>query len=231
MVIVTGTGRCGSSMWMQVLSAAGLPIVGQPFGPLQEPSLNPQGYFESALMHGINARTNPDPNSGAELTPELPVGVKVSIAGVCVSERRYLDKVVLSVRPWRDFGASLARMHRVVPAKEPSLSADRLWFLQHRALLLDAATRGWGLRRLWLPEVVASPGSVLPDLFAWLELPLDAVAGAGAIHAPQLQTGASGESLWEAEIQRLEAQMRGPGAVSLLDLAWTEAVVVAMQST
>lgn len=231
MVIVTGTGRCGSSMWMQVLSAAGLPIVGQPFGPLQEPSLNPQGYFESALMHGINASSNPNPESGAELTPGLPVGVKVSIPGVCVSERRYLDKVLLSVRPWRDFAASLARMHRVVPPGEPGLSADCQWFLQHRALLLDAAIRGWGLRRIWLPEVVASPQDVLPDLFEWLELPLDAVAGAGAIRAPQLQTGAPGESLWEPEILRLEAQMRGAGAVSLADLAWTEAVVVAMQGT
>ena len=229
MVIVTGTGRCGSSMWMQVLSAAGLPIVGQPFGPLQDPSLNPQGYFESALMHGINASTNPDPNSGAELTPELPVGVKLSIPGVRVSERKYLDKVLLSVRPWRDYAASLARMHRLAPPVDPGLSADRLWFLQHLSLLQDAAQRGWGLRRVWLPDVVASPARVLPDLFAWLELPLDAVAGAGAIRAPQLQTGASGHSRWEAEILRLEAQLRGLGPLSLQDLAWAVDVAEAMQ--
>ncbi|MFT5583085.1 MAG: hypothetical protein ACI9VR_000663 [Cognaticolwellia sp.] len=230
MLIVTGTGRCGSSMWMQVLSAAGLPIVGQRFGPGQDPSLNPQGYFESALMHGINPSSNPNPVSGAELTPELPVGVKVSIPGVRLTERKYLDKVLLSVRPWRDYAASLARMHSISPPAESGLSADRAWFVQHLALLQDAAHRRLGLQRVWLPDVVACPSQVLPKVFEWLELPLDPVAGAVAIHAPQLQSGASGESPWESEILRLEAHMRSMGAIGSADLAWAEPVAAAMQT-
>ena len=70
MIVVSGTGRSGTSMWMQVLAQAGLPILGEAFpGGWKElfGDANPRGFFESTLVSGINFTTNPDPVSGVLL--------------------------------------------------------------------------------------------------------------------------------------------------------------------
>ena len=49
MFIVTGTKRSGTSMWMQILIAAGLPIIGEAFPMRWEHTIkaaNPEGFYE-----------------------------------------------------------------------------------------------------------------------------------------------------------------------------------------
>ncbi len=227
MLVVTGTGRCGSAMWLQVLGAAGMPVLGQAFGPKQDPAFNPQGYFESALMHGIHSASNPDPHSGAELLPEMPAALKVSIPGLQRTERRYLDRVLLSARPWRDYAASVGRMHRALGAGAGE-AADRVWFTQHLALMQDAAARELGLKTLWLPDVVASPVARIAEVVAWLDLPLDVEAGAGAILPSLLHPGPPQKSAWEAELARMEGLLAGGGVWSGADLRWAEGVAERM---
>ena len=73
MIIVTGTKRSGTSMWMQVMVAAGLPVIGEKFprdwGEVFREA-NPGGFYESELMTGIYWETNPHPQTGAYLFPE-----------------------------------------------------------------------------------------------------------------------------------------------------------------
>lgn len=66
MVVVTGTWRSGTSLWMQVLQAAGLPVIGDRF-PKRFAALrqaNPAGFWESRLRTGIYYATNPDRETG-----------------------------------------------------------------------------------------------------------------------------------------------------------------------
>lgn len=228
MLVVTGTGRCGSAMWLQVLQAAGMPVLGQAFGPRQDPRFNPKGYFESALMHGIHAGSNPDPVSGAELLPEMPAAVKVSIPGVALSDRRYLDRVLLSARPWRDYAASVGRLHRALGMATGG-DEDCVWFIQHLRAMQDAAARGWSPKVLWLPDVVASPAESITEVVAWLGLPLDAAAGVRAIVPALLHPGRPQKSAWEAELARMEDWLAQGRVWSAADLRWGADVAEGMQ--
>ena len=87
MIIVTGTKRSGTSMWMQVLAAAGFPTLGEAFPrdwgrTIRE--ANPEGFFESPLRNGIYYATNPSPRTGAYLAPEATrrTVVKVFVPGL-----------------------------------------------------------------------------------------------------------------------------------------------------
>jgi hypothetical protein len=56
MVIVTGTKRSGTSLWMQILIAAGIPYFGEAFPRDWETTLkeaNKEGFYESMLRAGI----------------------------------------------------------------------------------------------------------------------------------------------------------------------------------
>ena len=73
MIIVTGTKRSGTSMWMQILIAAGFPHIGEAFPMRWEQTIkaaNPDGFFESHLRRGVFYKTNPHPKTGAYLFPE-----------------------------------------------------------------------------------------------------------------------------------------------------------------
>ena len=53
MFIVTGTKRSGTSMWMQILAAAGLEVIGERFPRHWGEHLsaaNPDGFYESELI-------------------------------------------------------------------------------------------------------------------------------------------------------------------------------------
>ena len=84
MIFVSGTKRSGTSMWMQVLQAAGLPILGKAFprnwgtGPLRD--ANPDGFYETLLRNGIYYATNPHPRTGKYFLPEQ-VDVSVNVEG------------------------------------------------------------------------------------------------------------------------------------------------------
>jgi hypothetical protein len=55
-IIVTGTKRSGTSLWMQLLIAAGFPAFGEAFPGAWKRTLgsaNPDGFYESNLRQGI----------------------------------------------------------------------------------------------------------------------------------------------------------------------------------
>ncbi len=62
MIIVTGTRRSGTSVWMQILEQGGIQILGDQF-PANWKNLieeaNPKAYYESTLVQGINFRATP----------------------------------------------------------------------------------------------------------------------------------------------------------------------------
>ena len=115
MIVVTGTKRSGTSMWMHVLVAAGLPHIGDRFpagwGELLRDA-NPDGFYESELMVGINYRTNPHPLTGAYLAPQQTrdYAVKIFIPGLVRSDVAFLDRCIATVRDWRQYVASLRRV-------------------------------------------------------------------------------------------------------------------------
>ena len=56
MIIVTGTKRSGTSMWMQILVNGGFPYIGEAFPKdwgLVIKDANPEGFYESTLAGGI----------------------------------------------------------------------------------------------------------------------------------------------------------------------------------
>ena len=95
MLIVTGTKRSGTSLWMQILIAAGIPHFGEAFPRDWENTLkeaNKEGFYESMLRAGIYYATNPHPKTGAYFFPEQVEGhcVKVFIPGLVRTDRAFI---------------------------------------------------------------------------------------------------------------------------------------------
>lgn len=118
MIIVTGTKRSGTSMWMQLLQAAGFAPIGDAFPRNWETTLkdaNPGGFWESELRRGIFYETNPDPKTGTYLFPEQTErhAVKVFIPGLLKTDRAFISKVVATIRPWRQYLGSVHRLYAI----------------------------------------------------------------------------------------------------------------------
>src|SRR5690606_8469107 len=108
MLFVSGTKRSGTTMWIQVLRAAGFPILGEalPRGfSAARHEATPPGYYESLLGDGVYFRTNPHPLTDEYFLPEQVEGyvVKVFVAGVLRSERAYISHLLANVREWREY--------------------------------------------------------------------------------------------------------------------------------
>lgn len=115
MIVVSGSMRSGTSMWMQLLHAAGLPIIGAAFPARWGETIgahNEGGFYESILRRGVHSGTNPNPRTGAFLPPDATRRhvVKIFAAGLARTETRYLDDFVLTVRDWRAFARSRERL-------------------------------------------------------------------------------------------------------------------------
>ena len=115
MIIVTGTKRSGTSMWMQILRAAGFAIVCEAFPRDWASTIregNPRGFYESPLRRGIHLATNPDPCTGAYLCPMATrtVAVKVFVPGLLRTDLRFVHKVIATIRPFREYMASVERL-------------------------------------------------------------------------------------------------------------------------
>lgn len=190
MIIVTGTKRSGTSMWMQILKAAGFPVLGRAFPRDWSETIraaNPAGFYESSLRHGIHARSNPNPRTGAFLAPEATGrhAVKVFAQGLARSEPAYLDFVIASLRDPHEYAASLARLYalehdnKLARAERSGRSAESVpylsfapalleWWHDNVTLLLDAARRGYPIRFVSYAAVLAEPASVVREVLAWL---------------------------------------------------------------
>jgi hypothetical protein len=192
MIIVTGTKRSGTSLWMQILIAAGFPYIGKPFSQGWEKSIkgaNSHGFFESKLRGGIHHKTNPHPQTGAYL-PALETqkhAVKVFIPGLIQSERLYLHRVVATMRHWREYWSSLERLNTIeqhyleqVKPKGPHVSQAELaelrrsplhpvleWWHENYLLIRDYSTRRYPFHCLAYEQLLSQPEEHLPTILRW----------------------------------------------------------------
>jgi hypothetical protein len=206
MIIITGTRRSGTSMWMQVLEAAGLPVIGEKFPLDWERAIgdvNPHGFYESTLREGIHFATNPDPRSGEYLHPvdTRMHAVKVFPEGLVRSDLVFLDRVLVTVRPWREYAASMDRLLAIegrardvqVDARPPRMPAALEWWTANFAIVRDVVMRRYAVHMQSYAEVLADPGRVVPKVLAWIadagevSVELD-VAAARASVRPEART-------------------------------------------
>jgi len=187
MIIVTGTKRSGTSMWMQLLNAAGFPPIGNAFPRNWEKTIkdaNPAGFWESELRQGIFYKTNPDPKTGTYLFPEDTArhAVKVFIPGLIRTDRAFIGKVVATVRPWRQYVRSLTRlytMEREAQGEARKKSESELpapaymppvieWWVEDFSLFSDIVTRRYPFYMVAYESVLQDPDKTLRDVFRWL---------------------------------------------------------------
>ncbi len=188
-------------MWMQVLAAAGLPIIGEAFpGDWSETlrEANPHGFYECLLRHGVYYRTNPHPVTGEFVLPEQVRGhaVKVFIPGVIRSDRVYLDRVLVTVRPWREYEASILRLYALedrnraragggeAPARMPPALE---WWDENFALIRDIAVRGYACHVQSYDGMLAQPRRVIGAVLEWLGRGGDLEAAVRAVR-PETRT-------------------------------------------
>lgn len=116
MLIVTGTKRSGTSMWMQILDAAGFEVIGDAFPGIWGQSIrdaNPKGFYESRYRQGIYYVTNPNPETGAFMHPKKVKkhAVKVFIPGLLRTDYAFIGAVISTMRNWREYSQSLTRLY------------------------------------------------------------------------------------------------------------------------
>ncbi len=174
MIVVSGTRRAGTSMWMRALKAAGLPAIGEAFPrdwATLFPEANPAGFFESSLVDGVNFTTNPDPLTGAWLDPAetAAVAVKIFLPGLQRTGFPYLGRVLLCCREWRAYHHSADRVRRLLQARgyQPALAMPQPppalgWWGEWYLAVHDLLTRGYPARVVSYEEVISQPEVVVP---------------------------------------------------------------------
>ena len=229
MIVVTGTKRSGTSMWMQVLGAAGLRVLGEPFPKAWTFSIrqaNPRGFFETGLRRGIG------PQDAAAL--EEGTVVKVFAPGVLATDAALLGRVVVTVRDWRSQAASLERLYALedgwwarrplAPGETEERRQARLqrvrslrglvpasveWFLENLALVRDARVRRYPHHLVTYGAMLADPAGRARAVLEWVGRG-DPVAAARAVE-PELRNfahplvPASGSALDPQTIREFDA--------------------------
>lgn len=186
MIIVTGTKRSGTSMWMQILKAAGIQVLGQAFPKDWGETIreaNPEGFYESPLRDGINFMTNPDRRTGAYLHPadSREMAVKVFIPGLARSDLAFVDCVLATMRSPRAYHRSLEKMYRMEHENRQALRNVELpapryvtpaleWWMENHQLLVDCFTRGYPMRVVPYEHVMQQPEKTIREALAFVEL-------------------------------------------------------------
>ncbi len=194
MVIVTGTKRSGTSLWMRMLREAGLPSIGEAFPAVWGDSIrdaNPHGFYESRYRLGIYFATNPEPTTGFYLTAKATRlhAVKVFVPGVIRTERAYLHRVVACMREWRSYSRSIHRLTSQEDAwlqdnpkdgmtGEESVAKARAgrspipapveWFLENYELVRDFAVRRYAMNFMTYERLMDDPEAALNRIFEWI---------------------------------------------------------------
>lgn len=220
MLIVTGTPRSGTSMWMQILVAAGFEAIGEPFPGDWEALLaagNRDGYWESQLLGGVYYRTNPHPISGAFLFPNQTTfhAVKIMVPGLVRSDLAYLDRVIATVRGWRAFAASrvqLRELYREQYGLEPHEQILRLelppaleWWVDNYGLLRDIATRRYAAHVCSYESLLERPEQSIAEVLSWLGRG-DLEAAVAAVR-PQRQTHATAQAPADPQVDERDLRV------------------------
>ena len=185
MIIVTGTRRSGTSLWMQLLEQGGFQILGEKFpahwGQHFEEA-NKRGFFESTLVQGINYHTNPDPRSGAWIPPDKSrdIVVKIFADGLVKTDFSYLSRVICSLRRWQDCEASQLRMDAIIEKGQPQtdrkpdsgrmprLPTGFAWWKAYFSLIRDMQTRRYPAAVFSYEALLKEPEQTIAMAFEWL---------------------------------------------------------------
>ncbi|TNE85673.1 MAG: hypothetical protein EP330_24795 [Deltaproteobacteria bacterium] len=190
MILVTGTKRSGTSMWMQILRAGGFPIIGKDFSSTWGDSIrdaNPHGFWESAFRQGVFYATNPHPQTGEFLHPDKVArhAVKVFVPGLVRTEFGFVSHVIATMRPWREYVASVNRLYAMeeawlreqpdaearlerARAMRPNYPAEVEWWFEHYDMIRDVATRRYPFHWVTYHRVLADPEREIQRVFRWL---------------------------------------------------------------
>jgi hypothetical protein len=188
MIIVTGTKRSGTSMWMQILRAAGFPTLGEAFPRDWSRTIrkaNPEGFFESPLRTGIYYATNPNPRTGLYLFPQSTrrTAVKVFVPGLVRSDMAFVDKVIATMRSPREYVHSLERLYAMERENKTRLAHEKgreplpfleymppalEWWNDNYRLLCDALVRRYPLHMVSYETVLERPDESVRETLAWL---------------------------------------------------------------
>jgi hypothetical protein len=184
MLIVTGTKRSGTSLWMQILIAAGIPHFGEAFPRDWENTLkeaNKEGFYESMLRAGIYYATNPHPKTGAYFFPEQVEGhcVKVFIPGLVRTDRAFIGRVIATVREWREHEASLLRLNAMEDADRARAGGDETappermppaleWWAENFSLVRDISIRRYPVHAQSYDGLLRDPERVIRETIAWV---------------------------------------------------------------
>lgn len=214
MLIVTGTKRSGTSMWMQILVGAGLPSFGEAFPSRWAETIreaNPSGFYESILRRGIYYRTNPHPQSGEYFFPEQVERhvVKVFIPGLVRTDRAFIGKVVATMRSWREYESSIARLYamedeeRQQGSPEPvRMPAHLEWWAENFALIRDIATRRYPVNVQSYDSLLEDPDRVIAETLAWVGEG-DVKAGRAAVNPEHRTQHAAKSNSFESNVAEL----------------------------
>jgi hypothetical protein len=182
-IVVTGTRRAGTSLWMQILHMSGLPVIGEAFPgdwghTLRE--ANPHGFYESLLRLGIYYQTNPHPETGefVQAHESRRHAVKVFLPGLVRTDAAYLDRVIATVRPWREYEASVRRMadmeNRLRPAL-PGVDPGELhmppaleWWEENYGFVRDLSQRKYACHVQSFDGLLGAPAEVITRVFDWI---------------------------------------------------------------
>ena len=192
MILVTGTKRSGTSLWMQILINGGFPFIGNAYSGIWKESIgdaNPKGFYESKLRHGINFQNNPNPENGVYLHPKPTVqhAVKIFVPGLLKTEFAFIHRVVGTIRPWNEYCSSIERLLRMEdeymlsqPVKEGELSREVksiirrpnvhpafVWWKDNFTLLSDTLTRKYAINLVAYDKLLEEPENVIPLVLEW----------------------------------------------------------------
>ena len=182
MIVVTGTKRSGTSMWMSILQEAGLPILGEKFPSNWGETLreaNPNGFFETRLRDGINFTSNPDPKTGFYIGPKgnEQHAIKLFIPGLVKTDLAFVNKVVATIRPWREFSMSIKRLRAIEDSNRPKgevpptyHSPELEWWLENFSLIKDFSIRKYPLYMVSYDSVMTDPERIIEDVVKWIGL-------------------------------------------------------------
>jgi len=211
-------------MWMQILAAAGYPVLGERFPRDWGATIraaNRRGFFESPLRHGIVPEKSRHPETGANLAPEATrgVAVKVFAAGLARTPLAYVERVIASLRHHREYELSLARLYtmeqanklaraerrgrsrEVLPSRaQPPAALE--WWNDNFSLIRDARARGYPLRLISYSAVLRDVRGELGATLGWLgggALEPAIAAVNGALRTQQVEIGAEAPSGIEPE--------------------------------
>jgi len=174
MIIVSGTKRSGTSLWMHLLVQAGLPLIGERFPKGWAELLheaNPDGFFESELVSGIYHRTNPHPLTGAYLPPQQTRThvVKVFIPGLIRTDVAFIDRCVATIRSWREYVVSIQRMQALSGQDAQTQLPPALeWWVNNYGLIRDLAIRGYPAHVVSFDSLLRDPQRVIAETLAWV---------------------------------------------------------------